>query len=65
MPNVLDLGIGELGELGLGYFDKKGGGCAIGTRRTLNEESKNLQTVKYSHSDVVRSAKGQAAYSPL
>lgn len=61
MLSVLDLGIGELEELGLGYFDKKGGGCAVGTRRTLNEESTNLQTVKYSHSDIVRSAEGQAA----
>ena len=38
MLAALDLGNGKLGELGLSYFDKAGGGYAVGTRRTLNEE---------------------------
>lgn len=41
---ALDLGNGRLGELSLGYFDKAGGGYAIGTRRTLNEEHTAPQT---------------------
>lgn len=34
--SALDLGNGELGRLGISYFDKKGGGYAVGTRRILS-----------------------------
>lgn len=44
MLAALDLGNGRLGELGLSYFDKAGGGYAVGTRRTLNEEHTAPQT---------------------
>ena len=43
MLAALDLGNGKLGELGLSYFDKAGGGYAVGTRRTLNEEHTSPQ----------------------
>ena len=43
---ALDLGNGRLGELGLSYFDKAGGGYAVGTRRTLNEEGSSPQDIR-------------------
>lgn len=43
---ALDLGNGRLGELGLSYFDKAGGGYAVGTRRTLNEEDAGPQNTR-------------------
>lgn len=43
---ALDLGNGKLGELGLSYFDKAGGGYAVGTRRTLNEEDTSPQNAR-------------------
>lgn len=46
MLAALDLGNGRLGELGLSYFDKAGGGYAVGTRRTLNEEDAGPQNTR-------------------
>jgi hypothetical protein len=46
---ALDLGNGRLGELGLSYFDKPGGGYAVGTRRTLDEDPVDLWTVNDCH----------------
>ena len=46
MLAALDLGNGKLGELGLSYFDKAGGGYAVGTRRTLNEEDTSPQNAR-------------------
>ena len=47
---ALELGNGKLGELGLSYFDKAGGGYAVGTRRTLNEDTTNPHTARDCHS---------------
>lgn len=49
MLAALDLGNGKLGELGLSYFDKRGGGYAVGTRRTLNEEDASPQDTRDCH----------------
>ena len=46
---ALDLGNGPLGELGLSYFDKAGGGYAVGTRRTLSDGHADMQTAKACH----------------
>jgi hypothetical protein len=46
---ALDLGNGRLGELGLSYFDKPGGGYAVGTRRTLDKDPLDLQMVDDCH----------------
>ena len=43
---ALDLGNGKLGELGLSYFDKLGGGYAVGTRRSLNADSSDPQQIR-------------------
>lgn len=34
-----------MGELGLSYFDKAGGGYAVGTRRTLNDRDASPQVM--------------------
>jgi len=34
---ALNIGNGALGRLGLSYFDKEGGGYAVGTRRILSD----------------------------
>lgn len=49
MLAALDLGNGKLGELGLSYFDKVGGGYAVGTRRTLNEKDASPQDTRDCH----------------
>lgn len=49
MLAALDLGNGKLGELGLSYFDKLGGGYAVGTRRTLNEDAASPQDTRDCH----------------
>jgi len=43
--SALDLGNGNLGQLGLSYFDKEGGGYAIGTRRVLSERASGRREV--------------------
>lgn len=46
---ALDLGNGKLGELGLSYFDKPGGGYAVGTRRTLSDSDSDVETSEACH----------------
>jgi hypothetical protein len=46
---ALDLGNGKMGELGLSYFDKPGGGYAVGTRRSLVERGGNSQLTSDCH----------------
>lgn len=36
VARILDVGDGRLGDLALSYFDKPGGGFAVGTRRVLS-----------------------------
>ncbi|KAI0837757.1 hypothetical protein F5Y06DRAFT_63792 [Hypoxylon sp. FL0890] len=36
VARMLDVGAGDLGNLALSYFDKEGGGFAVGTRRVLS-----------------------------
>ncbi|KAL9609782.1 MAG: hypothetical protein Q9167_005478 [Letrouitia subvulpina] len=35
--STIDIGNGRLGKFGLSYFDKKGGGYAVGTKRMLSD----------------------------
>lgn len=49
MLAALDLGNGKLGELGLSYFDRSGGGYAVGTRRTLSEDDADPQNTRDCH----------------
>ena len=49
LHSALDLGNGRLGQLGLGYFDKPGGAYAVGTIRTLDDDSGGLQMANDCH----------------
>jgi hypothetical protein len=55
---ALDLGNGQLGRLGLSYFNRKGGGYAVGTRSVISESAadaedcrKALQTFRLLQKD--------------
>ena len=41
VARILDVGDGRLGDLALSYFDKPGGGFAVGTRRVLSPATGN------------------------
>ncbi|CAG8950777.1 hypothetical protein HYFRA_00002992 [Hymenoscyphus fraxineus] len=43
---ALDLGNGQLGRLGLSFFDREGGGYAVGTRRVLSEPDADTPDVE-------------------
>lgn len=46
---ALDLGNGELGGLGVSYFDKPHGGYAVGTRRILSAAGTPTELVRDCH----------------
>ncbi|KAI4170607.1 MAG: hypothetical protein LQ343_004839 [Gyalolechia ehrenbergii] len=41
----IDIGNGKLGQFGVSYFDSKGGGYAIGTKRILSDETGDPEVV--------------------
>ena len=44
--STTDVGNGKLGQFGLGYFDREGGGYAVGTKRILSDAAEGLQSVQ-------------------
>ena len=46
MLSAIDIGNGKLGQFGLSYFDRDGGGYAVGTKRILSDAAEGLQSVQ-------------------
>ncbi|KAL2039736.1 hypothetical protein N7G274_007595 [Stereocaulon virgatum] len=44
--STTDVGNGKLGKFGLSYFDREGGGYAVGTKRILSDAAEGLQSVQ-------------------
>lgn len=60
---ALDLGNGELGELGLSYFDKPNGAYAVGTRQVLSAKGIATELVRDCHDAFATMSKVKDTYS--
>lgn len=60
---ALDLGNGELGELGVSYFDKPNGAYAVGTRQVLSAEGAATDLIRDCHEAFATMSKVKDTYS--
>ena len=60
---ALDLGNGELGQLGLSYFDKPNGAYAVGTRQVLSATGTATELVRDCHDALATMSKVRDTYS--